>query len=117
MKTPAVYMLASNRNGTLYLRVTSNLIRRIWQHREEIMKGFTREHGVHRLVWYETHPTMHSAITREKQLKKWHRSWKIRLIEEKNPGWRDLYPETAGGEIESARPTGSVPSGFPPSRE
>ena len=90
-RQPCVYMLASQRNGTLYVGVTSDLVKRIWQHRTESVKGFTQEHGVHFLVWYEQHETMESAITREKQLKKWNRAWKKRLIEESNPYWNDLW--------------------------
>jgi putative endonuclease len=91
-RQPCVYMLASQRNGTLYVGVTSDLIKRIWQHKHHIAKGFTSEHHIHLLVWYELHPNMESAITREKVLKGWKRAWKIRLIEEANPEWGDLYP-------------------------
>ena len=90
---PAVYILASQRNGTLYIGVTSNLIQRVYQHREHLAQGFTNQHHVTLLVWYEPHSTMEHAITREKQLKKWNRQWKLRLIEEKNPGWQDLWFE------------------------
>ena len=90
---PAVYILASQRNGTLYIGVTSNLIQRVYQHREHLAQGFTNQHHVTMLVWYELHSTMEHAITREKQLKKWNRQWKLRLIEEKNPGWQDLWFE------------------------
>ncbi|MFN3458231.1 MAG: GIY-YIG nuclease family protein [Novosphingobium sp.] len=83
-------MLASKRNGTLYIGVTSNLLARIHQHRDGTFEGFTKDHGVKRLVWFEQHATMEHAITREKRLKKWQRAWKIRLIEEANPRWRDL---------------------------
>ncbi|AEJ03185.1 GIY-YIG nuclease family protein [Nitrosomonas sp. Is79A3] len=93
---PAVYLLASQRNGTLYIGVTSNLIQRIWQHREGLAEGFTKKYGVKTLVWYEQHATMESAIAREKALKKWNRAWKLRLIEETNPQWRDLWPEING---------------------
>ncbi|HMB57887.1 MAG TPA: GIY-YIG nuclease family protein [Arenimonas sp.] len=93
MKQPAVYLLASGRNGTLYAGVTSNLIQRTWQHKEADHPGFTDRYAVKMLVWYELHETMESAIVREKQLKKWERSWKIRLIEEMNPYWNDLYPQ------------------------
>ncbi|HUA81208.1 MAG TPA: GIY-YIG nuclease family protein [Dyella sp.] len=92
-KQPCVYMLASKRNGTLYIGVTSDLIRRIWQHRNNVVEGFTNRHDVHFLVWHELHSTMESAITREKRLKGWKRAWKIRLIEETNPTWTDLYPK------------------------
>ncbi len=90
---PAVYILASAAHGTLYIGVTSNLIARAWMHREAVVPGFTRTYGVHLLVYYETHSTMYAAISREKQLKKWRREWKIRLIESMNPEWRDLYPQ------------------------
>ncbi|MGD8582412.1 MAG: GIY-YIG nuclease family protein [Gammaproteobacteria bacterium] len=86
-------MLASKRNGTLYTGVTSNLIKRIWEHKNNLVRGFTAEYSTHSLVYYEIHQAMNEAITREKQLKKWKRDWKIRLIEESNPYWRDLYPE------------------------
>jgi putative endonuclease len=92
-KTFYVYMLASSRYGTLYLGVTSNLMKRVWEHRESVVEGFTKEHGVTQLVWFETHAHAISAITREKQLKKWNREWKIKLIQQENPLWRDLYEE------------------------
>jgi putative endonuclease len=95
-KQPATYLIASRRNGTLYMGVTSDLIARIWQHRNHVVPGFTRRHGVAQLVWYELHGTMDAAITREKRLKKWNRAWKIRLIEESNPYWRDLWDEITG---------------------
>ena len=95
-KAFCVYMLASGRNGTLYVGVTSDLVKRAWQHREGAVAGFTKKHHVKRLVWYEQHPNAESAITREKQLKKWNRIWKIRLIEEANPYWNDLYGEITG---------------------
>jgi putative endonuclease len=87
-----VYILASKRNGTLYVGVTSDLAGRIYTHREDLVAGFTRRYGVHMLVWYEVHGGAESAILREKQLKKWNRAWKLRLIEEMNPNWDDLYP-------------------------
>jgi putative endonuclease len=93
MKQPCVYILASKRNGTLYVGVTSNLVQRVWQHKGDLVEGFTKEYGVHTLVWFETHETMESAITREKILKGWHRAWKLELIEGANPAWRDLYGE------------------------
>ena len=86
-------MLASKRNGTLYVGVTSDLVQRVWRHKNGLVKGFTERYGVHMLVWYEVHETMESAIMREKAIKKWNRSWKVRLIEEGNPTWRDLYGE------------------------
>lgn len=95
---PAVYMMASARNGTLYIGVTSNLVQRIWQHREGVVEGFTTKYHVKTLVWYEQHDTMESAITREKSLKKWNRDWKLRLIETANPDWRDLWGEILGEE-------------------
>jgi putative endonuclease len=87
---PAVYLLASRRNGTLYLGVTSNLIARLHQHRMGLVAGFTREYGVRVLVWFEMHATMEAAIQREKRIKKWNRAWKLELIEASNPEWRDL---------------------------
>ena len=95
-KQPAVYLLASRRNGTLYIGVTSNLVKRIWEHRNNVVEGFTKNYGVHTLVYYEQHVTMEAAIAREKQLKKWNRAWKLRLVEERNPDWRDLWPEIVG---------------------
>ena len=93
MKRPCVYILASKRNGTLYVGATSNLLHRIWQHKHDLVGGFTRRHGVHTLVWHERHATMESAITREKRIKEWKRAWKIALIEKDNPAWRDLYED------------------------
>jgi putative endonuclease len=93
MKQPCVYLLASKWRGTLYAGVTSDLLKRIWQHKSDLVEGFTKEHGVHDLVWFEQHATMESAIQREKAIKAWQRSWKIRLIEESNPKWIDLYPD------------------------
>ncbi|BAV97843.1 GIY-YIG nuclease family protein [Lysobacter enzymogenes] len=95
MKSPAIYLLASAKNGTLYIGVTSNLIQRVWQHRQHLTDGFSDRYDVTRLVWYELHDTMESAIVREKQLKKWNREWKIRLIERTNPDWRDLWQDIA----------------------
>jgi len=91
MKQPAVYILASQRNGTLYIGVTSDLVKRVWQHKNDVFEGFTKEYGVHMLVWFELHEDMESGIIREKRLKKWNREWKLRLIEEMNPEWKDLY--------------------------
>lgn len=85
-------MLASKKNGTLYIGVTSDLIKRIWQHNNNELDGFTNKYHVHNLVWYETHQQMNSALAREKQLKKWNRAWKVKLIEQNNPAWTDLYP-------------------------
>ena len=89
----AVYILASQRSGTLYTGITSNLIKRVWEHREGLADGFTKEHGVKTLVWYEVCEDPVSAITREKQIKGWKRGWKLKLIEENNPEWRDLFSE------------------------
>ena len=93
MKQPCVYILASRRNGTLYTGVTSDLVQRIWQHKNDLVKGFTQKYRVHTLVWYEVHATMESAIGREKATKEWKRVWKIELIEALNPEWRNLYEE------------------------
>ena len=90
-----VYILASKRNGTLYIGMTNNLVRRVWEHKNDVVEGFTRKYGVHRLVWYEVADNPQAAITREKQLKKWNRAWKLELIEAKNPEWKDLYDEIA----------------------
>ena len=92
-KHPCVYILASGKNGTLYIGVTANLIVRIWQHKNHVIPGFTEHYRVHDLVWYEFHQTMETAIQREKALKDWNRAWKIRLIQKMNPDWRDLYQE------------------------
>ena len=89
---PYVYILASERNGTLYIGVTSDLVKRIWEHKSDFVEGFTKQHQVHTLVWYEMHGSMESSITREKQLKEWKRQWKIELIEKSNLYWNDLYP-------------------------
>ena len=98
MKVPCVYILASGVRGTLYIGVTSDLARRVWQHRNDVVPGFTSRYQVHHLVWFEQHPTMESAIRREKQLKEWRRLWKIRLVEESNPAWSDRFGEIAGIE-------------------
>ena len=90
-RAPCVYILASKRNGTLYIGVTSCLEKRVWEHKNGLVEGFTKKYGVHSLVWYELHDTMKSAIGREKAIKNWKRPWKIRLIEEMNPTWADLY--------------------------
>jgi len=90
-RKPAVYILASKRNGTLYVGVTSNLVKRVWEHKNNLVGGFTRKHRVHRLVYYERFDTMLEAITREKQMKRWHRTWKLKVVEEMNPEWRDLW--------------------------
>ena len=92
-KTPCVYILTNKRNGTVYIGVTSDPAKRIWQHKNNLEEGFSKKHQTHRLVYYEVHGDMYHAITREKQLKKWKRIWKLRLIENKNPKWEDLYAE------------------------
>ena len=93
MRQPAVYILASKRNGTLYVGVTSNLASRVEAHRADAVDGFTRKHGVKMLVYFELHEDMYEAIVREKRIKKWNRAWKIELIERGNPDWRDLSGE------------------------
>ena len=93
MKQPAVYILASQRNGTLYTGVTSDLRQRIWEHKGDLVEGFTRTYGVHRLVYYELCEDMGAAIAREKQIKRWNRAWKLRIIERINPEWQDLWPK------------------------
>ena len=105
-KQPAVYILASNRNGTLYVGVTSDLMRRIWEHHNDVIDGFTRRYGVHRLVYVELYEDMATVILREKRLKKWNRAWKIALIEKANPEWMDLWESIVG-----------VEDGFPHARE
>jgi putative endonuclease len=90
-KHPCVYILASHRNGTLYIGVTSDLIKRVWEHKSDLVEGFTKRYSVHDLVWHEMHETMDSAIAREKAVKEWKRSWKIELIEKENPEWKDIY--------------------------
>ncbi len=92
-KQPAVYILASKRNGTLYVGVASDLQKRAWEHRNDLVDGFTKRYGVHRLVYYELDGEMVAAIAREKQIKKWNRSWKLNLIEEQNPAWNDLWEQ------------------------
>ena len=83
--------MANKRNGTLYTGVTGNLIKRVWEHKNNLVEGFTKRYSVHQLVYFEQHEDMVSAITREKQIKKWNRAWKIRIIEKQNPKWKDLY--------------------------
>ena len=96
MKTYYVYILASQRNGTLYVGVTNDLIRRVHAHKNGLANGFSKKYHVHMLVHYEQFNDIRDAITREKQLKRWKRSWKLRLIEQTNPRWNDLYPEITG---------------------
>jgi putative endonuclease len=91
-----VYLLASQKDGTLYVGVTRDLVRRVYEHKEKIIPGFTSRYGVDRLVWFECYDDPTSAITREKELKKWRRAWKIELIESTNPDWRDLYSDIIG---------------------
>ena len=96
MKQPAIYILASQRNGTLYIGVTSDLIRRIYEHKNNLVDGFTKDYQVHTLVYYEQFEDMPNAIAREKQLKNWNRQWKLDLIEKVNPHWYDLYDDIVG---------------------
>jgi len=103
----AVYILASQKDGTLYIGVTSNLIQRIWEHKHGIKSGFTSRYRIVHLVWYETYEDIQAAIVREKQLKRWNRAWKIRMIEETNPTWRDLWDELVNRK---------QPDGCPPAR-
>jgi putative endonuclease len=91
IKQPAVYSLASKKNGTLYVGVTSDLVKRIWEHKNDLVKGFTKRYKIHNLVWYELHDNMDAAIEREKNMKEWKRAWKVKLIEESNHKWNDLY--------------------------
>ncbi len=91
MKQPCVYLLASSKNGTLYVGVTSDIIKRIREHKSDVVEGFTKKYGVHTLVWYEIHENMEAAISREKTIKGWKRQWKLELIEKENPAWTDLY--------------------------
>ena len=92
-KQPCVYLLASKRNGTLYVGVTSNLVKRVWEHKQHVVEGFTKEYDVTHLVWYECHESMVSAIEKEKVIKNWKRHWKLKEIEKLNPEWNDLYNE------------------------
>jgi putative endonuclease len=92
-RQPAVYILANRRNGTLYVGVTSDLPARVWQHRNDLVDGFSKTYSTHLLVYYEMHASMIAAITREKQIKEWKRLWKLRLIESINPDWRDLFED------------------------
>ena len=92
-KRPFVYIVSNRRNGTLYIGVTSDLPKRVWQHKNGVLGGFSQKYRCSRLVWFEPHVTMEAAILREKQMKRWNRAWKLRLIGEKNPEWIDLYDE------------------------
>jgi putative endonuclease len=96
MKSPCVYILASRRNGTLYIGVTSDIVKRVWEHKGDFVDGFSKQYGVHMLVYFEFHERMEDGILREKQMKKWNRAWKLRLIEQMNPEWRDLYEDIVG---------------------
>ena len=91
-----VYIMASGRNGTIYVGVTSDLARRVYQHRSGEVEGFTSRHGVKQLVWYEAHDDVTAAIQREKNIKHWSRAWKLALVEKDNPDWRDLYEDLFG---------------------
>src|SRR6186997_1742617 len=91
-----VYILASRKYGTLYTGITSDLVKRVYQHKENVVEGFTKKYKVHQLVYYEIHEDVHEAILREKQIKKWNRNWKVNLIEQDNPRWLDLYAELNG---------------------
>lgn len=95
-KSPCVYILANTPYGTLYIGVTSDLVKRVWQHKNALVEGFTKQYNIHRLVWFEMHTNMDAAISREKNLKNWKRDWKIKLIEESNPEWLDLYGDIIG---------------------
>jgi putative endonuclease len=96
MKQPCVYILASGWDGTLYVGVTSDLLKRVWEHKNDMIEGFTKTYRVHNLVWFEQHESMESAILREKAVKEWKRAWKVELIEELNPKWQDLYDTLLG---------------------
>ena len=101
-----VYLLASRRNGTLYCGVTNALMRRVYEHKAKIAIGFTTKYGVDRLAWYEAHELINNALTREKRIKRWRRAWKIKLIEDANPDWRDLYLELGGSDPNEIVPEG-----------
>jgi putative endonuclease len=88
-----VYVVTNKKNGTLYVGMTDDLVKRIWQHRNELIEGFTKQYGLKMLVWFEFHESRESAFKRERQIKKWNRVWKLELIEKQNPGWRDLWEE------------------------
>jgi putative endonuclease len=96
MKKYYVYMICSKRNGTLYIGVTSDLIKRVYEHKNKLADGFSKKYNIHRLVWYESHETVEEAIVREKQIKKWKRQWKLKLIGRDNPEWNDLYETICG---------------------
>ena len=101
MKTGFVYILASKKNGSLYVGVTSNLIKRIGEHKSNVVPGFTQKYNIHNLVYFESGDDINGAIEREKQLKRWKRDWKIKLIEKENPDWKDLYGELTDDDVDS----------------
>ena len=109
MKSPTVYLLASKPRGVLYIGVTSNLVQRVWQHREGLADGFTKRYGVKMLMWYEQHPTMVCAIAREKALKKWLRRQKLDLVTRSNHEWRDLWPDIIG-TVRTVTPASVTPA-------
>lgn len=96
MKRPAIYIMTNRRNGTLYVGVSTELVLRVYQHRESLVEGFTKRYGLARLVYYEWHADVASAIRREKRVKRWRREWKLRLVESMNPYWRDLWFDLVG---------------------
>ena len=104
-----VYMLASRRNGTLYIGVSNDVIHRTWQHKNDLVEGFTKKYGVHILVWYEVYDDINAAIAREKQLKGWNGAWKIKLIEKNNSGWNDLYERLTGEVVRTESPGSPSP--------
>ncbi len=108
MRFSYIYILASGRNGTLYTGVTSDLVARIWQHKEDVLPGFSSKYGCKRLVWFETHDDIEAAIRKEKQIKRWRRTWKLRLIEETNPCWRDLWDDLNAVPEEAILPEARV---------
>lgn len=116
MKQPAVYILASQRNGTVYVGVTSDVVQRVWQHKNDLASGFSQACNVHMLVYFEQHADLLAAITREKQIKKWRRAWKVAVIEQTSPGrhdpWVDALGQEAGGGVQNTPPDAS----FPPAR-
>ena len=94
-RSPCVYILTNRPYGTLYVGVTADLPRRVWEHRNEFVEGFTKKHALKRLVWYEQHESMIEAISREKRIKRWRRDWKVNLIQASDPAWDDLYEQIA----------------------
>ena len=116
-KQPALYILTSQPNGTLYTGVTTDLVRRVWEHRSGLVEGFTKRYRVHRLVYFEVHNHIEEAIRREKRIKKWRRAWKVDLIEESNPRWHDLWPTIIGDEDVDSRFRGNDDCALPPPAE